>query len=305
MSDPSDIPEALRRPSEAEAAAARASLTHPLWVVSFPERMAYGPMWELQRRLWRARYEGRIPDTLLLLEHHPVVTLGKNARRENLLLSEASFRERGVELFEVDRGGDVTFHGPGQLVGYWIFDLRAWRQDVHLYLRGIEEVLIDTLDRFGLAAGRSPGATGVWVEPGGLRGAEVDPARAAKVAAMGLHLSHWVSTHGFALNRTTDLTAFDWIVPCGLKGRAVTSMARLLAPAEAPARDEVERHLVAAAGRRFSRRPERLTPAELVARLRASEESHGTDGLNATPAKDDRVREAADGQNSWEQVCRA
>ncbi|MBK8231394.1 MAG: lipoyl(octanoyl) transferase LipB [Candidatus Eisenbacteria bacterium] len=202
-------------------------------------------------------------------------------------------------------GGDVTFHGPGQLVGYWIFDLRAWRQDVHLYLRGIEDVLIDTLDRFGLAAGRSPGATGVWVEPGGVRDAEVDPTRAAKIAAMGLHLSHWVSTHGFALNRTTDLASFDWIVPCGLKGRAVTSMARLLAPAAAPARDEVERHLSAAAGRRFSRRPERLTPAELIARLRASEENHGTGGPDATLARDDRVRPADEGQNSWEQVCRA
>lgn len=224
-------------------------------MVSLPEPEAYAPLWDLQKELWRARYEGRIPDTLLLLEHRPVVTMGKNARRENLLLSEDGFRARGVELFQVDRGGDVTYHGPGQLVGYWIFDLRAWGRDVHRFLRAIEEVLIGALAVHGIQAGRSPGATGVWV------GDE-------KIAAMGLHLSHWVSTHGFALNRDVDLEPFSWIVPCGLRGRGVTSMARLGAPAS---RAELEETIVREAEREFGRRAERSD----LARLREALEEPG------------------------------
>ncbi|MFN8549481.1 MAG: lipoyl(octanoyl) transferase LipB [Candidatus Eisenbacteria bacterium] len=250
----------------------------PLWVVSFDAPQRYRPMWELQRTLHRARLEGRVPDLLLLLEHEAVVTLGKNARHENLLLSEAMFAARGVELVEVDRGGDVTYHGPGQLVGYWIFDLRAWRQDVHRYLRAIEECVIATAAEFGVAAGRSPGATGVWVEPQGVRGAEVDPARAAKLAAMGLHLSHWVSTHGLALNLTTDLGAFEWIVPCGLRGRAVTSLERLLG--RSPDRARVEQVLVRAVEAEFDRRAEWIDEATLRARLAcANEEVARTDAL--------------------------
>ena len=235
----------------------------PVWVVSFPERQPYAPLWELQKRLWAQRWAGRIPDTLLLLEHDPVVTLGKNARRENLLLPTALFRERGVEVVEVDRGGDVTYHGPGQLVGYWIFDLHGLRPDVHWYLRSIEEVLIRTLRRFGLEGGRDPKATGVWVD-------------GRKVAAMGMHLSHWVSTHGFALNLNTDLAPFSWIVPCGLTGREVTSMRALRARAaggtgaavpEAAVpevvRREVELVLVEEAAALFERTVTELTPLEL------------------------------------------
>jgi len=220
----------------------------PAWVVSWDGGQPYEPMWDLQRRLWALRHGGRIPDCLLLLEHEPVVTLGRNARKENLLLPAGVFRERGVTVVEVDRGGDVTYHGPGQLVGYWIFDLRELWQDAHRYLRSIEEVLIVTLGAFGLESGRDPKATGVWI------GGE-------KVAALGLHLSHWVSTHGFALNINTDLSPFGWIVPCGLAGRGVTSMARLLGR-EVPRKD-VEGALVPAMEGVFGRRAASLTPAEL------------------------------------------
>jgi lipoyl(octanoyl) transferase len=220
----------------------------PVWVVSFPGLVPYREAWDVQRRLWAARHDGRIPDTLLFLEHEPVVTLGKNARRENLLLDAEGFRSRGVEVVEVDRGGDVTWHGPGQLVGYWIFDLRALYQDVHRYLREIEEVLIRVLARHRIEAGRSAGATGVWV------GQE-------KVAAMGMHLSHWVSTHGFALNIDPDLAAFSWIVPCGLRGRGVTSMCKQAG--EPVSRAEVERGVVEEMARLFAREPYHLGPHEL------------------------------------------
>lgn len=223
-----------------------------LWVISWDRPQPYRPLWELQRQLWKARYEGRIPDTLLLLEHEPVITLGKNARRENLLLPDEEYATRGVELVPVDRGGDVTYHGPGQLVGYWIFDLRRWGRDVHRYLREIEEVIIGALAAYGIGAGRVPGATGVWV------GDE-------KVAAMGLHLSHWVSTHGFALNRDIDLRPFGWIVPCGLKERGVTSMARL---GRAVPRADLEEKIVRSAAERFGRRAVRTGPESLQVLVR-------------------------------------
>lgn len=239
---------ARRLRSEVEAAPGR-ELVPPVWVVSYPEPLRYAPMLERQRELRELRAKGAVPDLLLLLEHEPVVTLGKNAKREHLLFSGEQFQARAVDLHETDRGGDVTYHGPGQLVGYWIFDLKALYQDIHRYLRTIEEVLIDTLDQFGIAGGRAAGRTGVWV---GER----------KVAAMGLHLNHWVSTHGFALNVSNDLAPFSWIVPCGLHGFGVTSMAELLP--SAPSRPEVESALVDALGRHFDRRIERKTPLELT-----------------------------------------
>jgi lipoyl(octanoyl) transferase len=230
-------------------AASPALAPSPVWVVSYPGRSPYRQMWDLQRRLWTQRHAGRIPDTLLLLEHEPVVTLGKNARSAHLLLSEEGFRRRGVEVIATDRGGDVTYHGPGQLVAYWIFDLKALYQDVHRYLRAIEEVVIRLLRGYGIDAGRSAGATGVWVGP-------------EKIAAMGMHLSHWVSTHGFALNVTTDLRPFSWIVPCGLAGRGVTSMERLLG--HDPTRARVEEDVVRQLAEVFHRRPLPLQPVELA-----------------------------------------
>jgi lipoate-protein ligase B len=172
----------------------------------------YARALELQRAIARARISGEIAhDVLLLVEHPPVVTLGRSAKAENLVASPALLAARGVELFEVERGGDVTFHGPGQLVGYPIVDLRGHKQDLHWYLRQVEEVLIRALGGIGIAAERSAGRTGVWT---GSR----------KIASIGVHARGWVTWHGFALNISTDLSFFDLIVPCGLAGVTMTSV---------------------------------------------------------------------------------
>ncbi len=183
----------------------------------------------LQGSLVELRKAGRIPDTLVLLEHTPVITLGRNARREHLLASSETLAARNVELFECNRGGDVTFHGPGQLVGYPIFDLRGFAPRVGAveFVRRLEETLIRTCAEYGVETRRIPGLTGVWtkdVVPGG--GA---PAReSAKIAAIGVHISRAVTSHGFALNVNTDLDYFKLIVPCGIEARPVTSLAREL-----------------------------------------------------------------------------
>ena len=183
----------------------------------------YAPACAWQKELVARRLAGDVPDLLILCAHPPVITLGRNARRENLRLPEAELARRGVEVHETDRGGDVTYHGPGQLVGYPILDLREHRKDVVWYVRSLEEVLIRAAAEFGVAAARkaAPASkrqfyTGVWV------GEE-------KLAAIGVHLSHWVTSHGFAFNVTTDLSHFEFIVPCGLADKGVTSLARLLA----------------------------------------------------------------------------
>jgi lipoyl(octanoyl) transferase len=178
-------------------------------------RVPYGEGLELQRRLVADRQAGRIPDQLLLLEHDPVFTLGRNARRENVLLAEPALKERGIELHETGRGGDVTYHGPGQLVGYPILDLGPDRRDVHRYVRDLEEVLIRTLADCGVLAGRIAGLTGAWV------GDE-------KIGAIGVRIARWVTSHGFALNVSNDLSPFALIVPCGIRDRGVTSLERLL-----------------------------------------------------------------------------
>ncbi|HXE76065.1 MAG TPA: lipoyl(octanoyl) transferase LipB [Candidatus Xenobia bacterium] len=178
----------------------------------------YGRILALQQELVAARKAGRVPDVLLLGEHTPVITLGRNARRENLLLPEDELARRGVEVHETDRGGDVTYHGPGQLVGYPILNLGALRKDVVWYVRSLEEVLIRAARSFGLEArrriapeGEKQLYTGVWV------GDE-------KLAAIGVHVSRWVTSHGFAFNVTTNLSHFDFIVPCGLRDKGVTSL---------------------------------------------------------------------------------
>lgn len=173
----------------------------------------YGQAWDLQRDLERRRKAGEIPDQLLLLEHPHVLTLGRNGKLDNLLVSREQLARLGIEFFEIDRGGDITYHGPGQIVGYPIIDLREWKRDVVAYVRGIEEVIIRALARFGIESWREPGATGVWTSAG-------------KICAIGVHISRWVTTHGFALNWTTDLKYYQYIVPCGLP-RPVTSMEAL------------------------------------------------------------------------------
>ena len=178
-------------------------------------RVPYGEGLALQERLVAERQAGRIPDTLLLLEHDPVFTLGRNARSEHVLFPEAELRARGFEVYETGRGGDVTYHGPGQVVGYPILSLAPDRCDVHRYVRDIEEVLIRTCADYGVPAGRVAGMTGAWVG-------------AAKIAAIGVRIARWVTSHGFAFNAGGDLSPFGLIVPCGIRGRGVTSLERLL-----------------------------------------------------------------------------
>jgi lipoyl(octanoyl) transferase len=180
----------------------------------------------LQERLVALRKEGQIGDVLLLLEHTPVITLGRNAKAANILASPETLAERGVEVFGCDRGGDVTFHGPGQLVGYPIFDLRGFPSTAGKrstlgaveYVRRLEEVLIRSCADFGIGAERVPGLTGVWTQGDAQ----------AKIAALGVHISRGVTSHGFALNVNTDLSYFHLIVPCGITSKPVTSMAKEL-----------------------------------------------------------------------------
>ena len=178
-------------------------------------RIRYADGLELQARLVKERQAGEIPDTLLLLEHDPVFTLGRNARKDNVLFPEETLRKRGFDVFESGRGGDVTYHGPGQVVGYPIVDLSPDRRDVHRYVRDLEDVMIRCCADYGIDAARVDGLSGAWVGDD-------------KVGAIGVRIARWVTSHGFALNVSTDLSAFDLIVPCGIKGRGVTSLERLL-----------------------------------------------------------------------------
>jgi lipoyl(octanoyl) transferase len=174
----------------------------------------YGVALERQRSLAEDRIAGRLAhDLLLLVEHPPVVTLGRGTRSASLPIAPEALRSRGIDVFEIERGGDVTYHGPGQLVGYPIFDLAQHRKDLHWFLRQIEGALIGALERFGIPGERREGYTGVWT-------------RGRKIASIGIHVRQWVTWHGFALNVTTDLSPFSLIVPCGIPDVVMTSMAR-------------------------------------------------------------------------------
>jgi lipoate-protein ligase B len=199
-----------------------------LWTVPLG-RVAYEEALELQRHIARDRISGALPqDVLLLVEHPPVVTLGRASKGKHLIASPEFLRSKGVELFEVERGGDVTFHGPGQLVGYPIVDLKRHRLDLHWYLRKIEEALINTLADYDMVAERNPTFTGVWT-------------KGKKIASIGVHARDWVTWHGFALNVTTDLSYFDMMVPCGIDGVVMTSIARELGTDDISAQDVIER----------------------------------------------------------------
>lgn len=188
----------------------------PLLEVRRLGRIPYGEALTYQEELVRLRREGEVPDQLLLLEHPPTVTMGTSSQESHVLLSEVERIQKGIELFEVGRGGDVTYHGPGQLVGYPILCLAPDRKDLHRYLRDLEEVLIRTLSSLGIKAAREEGYTGVWAEEG-------------KLAAIGVRVSSgWITSHGFALNIDPDLDHFSAIVPCGIHDRPVASMAGLL-----------------------------------------------------------------------------
>jgi lipoyl(octanoyl) transferase len=214
----------------------------------------YARALELQRAVARARISGALAhDVLLLLEHPPVVTLGRSSKAQHLVASPAMLAARGVELFEAERGGDVTFHGPGQLVGYPIVNLRGHRQDLHWYLRQVEAALIRALEAIGMRAERSEGRTGVWTA-------------GRKIASIGVHARDWVTWHGFALNVSTDLSYFDLIVPCGLSGVTMTSVARELG-AGAPSFSAVSEAVAESFASIFSLAPTPLDTSELEAQL--------------------------------------
>lgn len=224
-------------------------------------RQRYLPALELQRDLVRARIAGGLTeDVLLLVEHEPVVTLGRGTRSTSLPLPRGLLEGRGFEVHEVERGGDVTLHAPGQLVGYPILDLQTHRPDLHWYLRQVEEALIRGLGTLGVSASRNPGLTGVWAGP-------------RKIASIGVHVKRWVTMHGFALNVTTDLSLFDAIVPCGIHGVQMTSVERELGSRESrDASREARDAVVAAFAAVFEREP-----------------TFGTldDGITAVPTPDD------------------
>jgi lipoyl(octanoyl) transferase len=217
-------------------------------------RLGYGEAFALQRSLVERRKRGEIADQLLIVEHPHVITIGRNGHDENLLASLELLARAGIQFHRTDRGGDVTYHGPGQIVGYPIFDLREWKRDVVAYVRAVEQALIEALAEFGIAAERSPGATGVWT-PGRAERTGVSLLCAgehrtlAKIAAIGVHISRWVTSHGFALNVDTDLSYFRYIVPCGL-ARPVTSMRALGSQAS---RAQVVAALARSFGRVFDR----------------------------------------------------
>jgi lipoyl(octanoyl) transferase len=200
------------------------------WVVN-AGLIPYGPACDLQRRLVEARKAAAIPDVLLLCAHPHVITLGRNANRANLLAGESLLARKHIELHETDRGGDITYHGPGQIVGYPILDLAEHRRDVRWYVAQLEELMIRVTADYGLAAHRVEGQRGVWLDA---------PTGEEKLGALGVHLSRWVTSHGFAYNVSTDLSYFDLIVPCGISGKRAVSLERALGRA-VPEQDVRER----------------------------------------------------------------
>ena len=224
----------------------------PCWVVR-AGTMEYGVALSLQRTLLAARRSGLIDNVLLILEHPPTYTIGRRLRAgEHLLYGEEALRSRGIRVYETDRGGDITCHGPGQLVGYTIFDIAAWYRDVYRYLRDIEAVIIGCLGDFGIEGRRLEGITGVWVE-------------GRKVAALGIRVSWWVAMHGFSVNVHPDLSLYEGIVPCGIADREVTSMQRILG--RPVSMDEVEKSLLRNLGGVFGMGFEEMSLPELKQRL--------------------------------------
>src|SRR5215469_6105599 len=217
---------------------------------------------ELQQRLVSARKPGAMDDVLLFCEHPHVITLGRSANRKNLLASEHVLRQKGVELRETNRGGDITYHGPGQIVGYPILNLDHIRRDVHWYVRTLEQTMVRASADFGVAAYRIPGKTGIWVRP-------PDGVPEEKLAAIGVHISRWVTSHGFAYNVSTDLRYFDLIIPCGIANRKATSLEKLLN--RNVSLDEVRPRLARHLSGLLSLALHPLPKAELFTRLEKSE----------------------------------
>lgn len=229
-------------------------LTADLGLISWAE--AY----TLQQRIVAARKAGEIADVFLLCEHPHVITLGRSANRSNLLASEHVLRQKGVELQSTNRGGDITYHGPGQIVGYPILNLAEIKRDVGWYVRTLEEAMIRAAADFGIDTFRVAGKTGIWVEAGDSE---------EKLAAIGVHISRWVTSHGFAFNVSTDLRYFDLIIPCGIADRKATSLEKLLS--RNASLEEVKPRLIQHLAEALSLSPRTISRQELLARLSAFE----------------------------------
>jgi len=237
----------------------------------------YADAWELQKRVVAARKAAAIEDVLLFCEHPHVITLGRSGNRANLLASENVLRQKGVEYLESTRGGDITYHGPGQIVGYPILNLGAIRRDVVWYVRTLEEAMIRATAELGIAARREPGKTGIWgdmqerVSTPSSQNTQRTEEPAGKLAAIGVHISRWVTSHGFAYNVSTDLRYFELIVPCGITGRRATSLEKLLQRkvSLAEIRPLLAKHL----GKVFGLAVRTAQPAELFAQLEQFEQA--------------------------------
>jgi lipoyl(octanoyl) transferase len=224
--------------------------------------IAYPEAYALQRRIVAARKADAIEDVFLVCEHPHVITQGRNGKREHLLVSEHVLRQKGVEFYESSRGGDITYHGPGQIVGYPIFNLSAIRRDVVWYVRMLEETMIRATAEFGIAAKRLRGKTGIWVDHGRTE---------EKLGAIGVHISRWVTSHGFAYNLSTDLRFFDLIVPCGIADRKATSLEKLLG--RAVQQSEVAPRLAKHLGELFGREWRETSKQAFLDRLEHAEQA--------------------------------
>jgi lipoyl(octanoyl) transferase len=236
--------------------------------------IGYAEAYALQKRIVAVRKADVIEDVLLLCEHPHVITQGRNGKREHLLASENVLRQKGISLYETSRGGDITYHGPGQIVGYPILNLAAIRRDVVWYVRMLEEVMIRASADFGVNAIREPGKTGIWVatedSPLSSHGRQSGDGTPEKLGAIGVHISRWVTSHGFAYNVSTDLRFFDLIVPCGIADRKATSLEKLLN--RRVSSQEVAGRLNQHVGQVFGRVMQPATPEELVGRLQRCEQ---------------------------------
>jgi lipoyl(octanoyl) transferase len=275
-------------------------------------RVGYDEGLRLQAEVAGLVAEGRAGNVLLLLEHPPVLTLGRNAKRENILASDEMLKRRGVTVYEINRGGDVTYHGPGQLVGYPIFDLRTLRtasggrMGPVDFVRGMEEALIRLCGGFGVKAGRICGLTGVWCGEAGvssssgekLRGKAGAEGTERKIGAIGIHVARGITSHGFAFNVTTDLRDFELIVPCGIADHAVTSLAREVErPEELPGLEEIARQTAREFGQVFG---ETVVEVESLAELReqaakAAQQFPTEDTPLRIPAEVERLRGGGEG----------
>ncbi|HKE35458.1 MAG TPA: lipoyl(octanoyl) transferase LipB [Candidatus Acidoferrum sp.] len=240
-------------------------------------RIGYAEAYALQKRIVAARKAGAIEDVLLLCEHPHVITQGRNGKREHLLVGEPVLRQKGVEFYETSRGGDITYHGPGQIVAYPILNLGEIRRDVVWYVRMLEEAMIRATAEFGIVAVRDPRKTGVWVKDGSFAShqppvtSHATPIAAEKLGAIGVHISRWVTSHGFAYNVSTDLRFFDLIVPCGIADRKATSLEKLLGRTvqESEVTPRFEKHL----GELFGRELKESSKEELLKKLEFAEQS--------------------------------